>query len=118
MIRPVFRLTHFILLIFRELLVLCFAASYCLLWGAQESQTTPAVPAQTNESGYKLRVQTNVVIVPAAVRDSRGRAGDSINTPTLVLIDKAGTVRWIHQKTNYRVRVTIDEDLAEVRKLN
>jgi peroxiredoxin len=46
-----------------------------------------------------------------------GRDGGSINTPTLVLIDKAGTIRWIHQATRFRVRATIEEDLAAARKL-
>jgi peroxiredoxin len=45
------------------------------------------------------------------------RDGDAINTPTLVLIDKSGTIRWIHQATNYRVREAVEEDLAEARKL-
>ena len=45
------------------------------------------------------------------------REGGIINTPTLVLIDKTGTIRWIHQATNFRVRATIDEDLAEAREL-
>jgi peroxiredoxin len=45
------------------------------------------------------------------------RGGDSINTPTLVLIDKTGTIRWVHQASNYRVRATIEEDLAEAQKL-
>lgn len=43
--------------------------------------------------------------------------GGSINTPTLVLIDKSGTIRWIHQATSYKVREGIEEDLAEARKL-
>jgi len=43
--------------------------------------------------------------------------GGSINTPTLVLIDKTGVIRWIHQATNFRIRATIQEDLAEARKL-
>ena len=43
--------------------------------------------------------------------------GGSINTPTLVLIDKTGTIRWIHQATNFRVRASIDEDLTQARKL-
>jgi len=43
--------------------------------------------------------------------------GGSINTPTLVLIDKTGTIRWIHQATNFRVREAIEEDLAQARKL-
>jgi peroxiredoxin len=47
----------------------------------------------------------------------RNRSGDSINTPTLVLVGKSGTIRWIHQATNFRVRATIEEDLAEARKL-
>lgn len=45
------------------------------------------------------------------------RSGGSINTPTLVLIDKAGTIRWIHQATNFRVREALEEDLAQARKL-
>ncbi len=43
--------------------------------------------------------------------------GGTINTPTLVLIDKTGTIRWIHQATNFRVREAIEEDLAQARKL-
>jgi peroxiredoxin len=43
--------------------------------------------------------------------------GVSINTPTLVLIDKTGTIRWIHQATNFRVRAAVEEDLAQARKL-
>jgi hypothetical protein len=34
-----------------------------------------------------------------------------------VLIDKGGTIRWIHQATNYRVREGIEEDLSQARKL-
>jgi peroxiredoxin len=45
------------------------------------------------------------------------REGGAINTPTLVLIDKTGTIRWIHQATNYRVREAVEEDLAQARKL-
>jgi peroxiredoxin len=44
-------------------------------------------------------------------------AGGSINTPTLVLIDKTGTIRWIHQAANFRVRETVEEDLAQAQKL-
>jgi peroxiredoxin len=47
----------------------------------------------------------------------RNREGGSINTPTLVLIDKTGTIRWIHQATNFRVRAAIEEDLAQARQL-
>lgn len=46
-----------------------------------------------------------------------GRNGASINTPTLVLIDKTGTIRWIHQAGNFRIRAPVSEDLAEARKL-
>ena len=45
------------------------------------------------------------------------REGGSINSPTLVLIDKTGTIRWIHQATNYRLREAVEEDLAQARKL-
>jgi len=45
------------------------------------------------------------------------REGGSINTPTLVLIDKTGMIRWIHQAMNFRVREAIEEDLAQARKL-
>ena len=48
---------------------------------------------------------------------NRGPGGSFINTPTLVLIDKTGTIRWIHQADNFRVRAPIEEDLAEARKL-
>jgi peroxiredoxin len=47
----------------------------------------------------------------------RNHEGASINSPTLVLIDKDGAIRWIHQATNYRVREAVEEDLAEARKL-
>jgi peroxiredoxin len=45
------------------------------------------------------------------------REGGSINTPTLVVIDKTGTIRWIHQATNFRIREAVEEDLAQARKL-
>ena len=45
------------------------------------------------------------------------REGGIIYTPTLVLIDKTGTIRWIHQATNFRLREAIEEDLAQARKL-
>ncbi len=47
----------------------------------------------------------------------RNRQGASLNTPTLVLIDKTGKIRWIHQATNYRIRESVEKDLAEARKL-
>ena len=40
-----------------------------------------------------------------------------INTPTLVLIDKTGTIRWIHQSEDYRIRAAISQVISEVRKL-
>ncbi len=40
-----------------------------------------------------------------------------INTPTLVLIDKSGTIRWIHQAENYRIRAPISKVLEEAQKL-
>ena len=40
-----------------------------------------------------------------------------INIPTLVLIDKTGTVRWIHQADDYRVRAPIAQVISEARKL-
>ena len=47
----------------------------------------------------------------------KNRNGAAINTPTLVLIDKAGTIRWLHQAADYRIRAPISEDLNEIRKL-
>jgi len=49
--------------------------------------------------------------------EHHNHSGVSINTPTLVLIDKTGRIRWIHQATNFRVRETIEEDLAQARRL-
>ena len=47
----------------------------------------------------------------------KNRDGSPINTPTLVLVDKTGTVRWIHQAEDYKVRAPISEVLAEAGKL-
>lgn len=48
----------------------------------------------------------------------KNRGGASINTPTLVLIDRAGTIRWMHQAADYRIRATISEVLKEIRTLD
>ena len=47
----------------------------------------------------------------------KNHAGAPINTPTLVLIDKSGTIRWLHQAADYRIRAPISEVLNEIRKL-
>ena len=47
----------------------------------------------------------------------KGPNGVAINTPTLVLIDKTGTIRWIHQAADYKIRPPVSEDLNEIRKL-
>lgn len=47
----------------------------------------------------------------------RNRLGIGVNTPTLVLIDREGIIRWIHQATNFRVRAAVAEDLAQAHKL-
>jgi len=48
----------------------------------------------------------------------KNRSGASINTPTLVLIDKEGIIRWLHQAADYRIRAPISEVLKEIRKLD
>jgi peroxiredoxin len=48
----------------------------------------------------------------------KNRNGAAINTPTLVLIDKKGDIRWLHQAADYRIRAPISEVLNEIRKLN
>jgi peroxiredoxin len=48
----------------------------------------------------------------------RNRLGISINTPTLVLIDKTDTIRWIHQATKYSVRNPVEDDLGHARQLD
>lgn len=40
-----------------------------------------------------------------------------INIPTLVLIDRTGTIRWVHQSEDYRVRPPATKALSEARKL-
>ncbi len=40
-----------------------------------------------------------------------------INVPTLVLIDRQGIIRWIHQAEDYRIRAPISEVLEAARKL-
>jgi peroxiredoxin len=48
----------------------------------------------------------------------KNRTGAAINTPTLVLIDETGTIRWLHQAEDYRIRAPISEVLIEIRKLD
>ena len=48
----------------------------------------------------------------------KGKNGVAINTPTLVLIDKKGIIRWLHQADDYRIRAPISEDLNEIRELD
>ncbi len=47
----------------------------------------------------------------------KGRNGAAINTPTFVLIDRTGTIRWLHRAADYRLRTPISEGLKEIRKL-
>lgn len=44
-------------------------------------------------------------------------AEDPINTPTGVLIDTSGTVRWIYQAKEHPGRVPVTKVLAAARKL-
>jgi peroxiredoxin len=48
----------------------------------------------------------------------KNRDGAAINTPTLVLIDKSGVIRWLHQAADYRIRAPVSQVLNEVRKLD
>lgn len=48
----------------------------------------------------------------------KNHTGAAINTPTLVLIDRKGTIRWLHQAADYRIRAPISEVLNEIRKLD
>ena len=50
-------------------------------------------------------------------RPTRDPGEPIINTPTLVLIDKSGKIRWIHQAEDYRVRAPISQVISEARKL-
>ena len=47
----------------------------------------------------------------------KGKSGVAINTPTLVLLDRNGKIRWLHQAADYRIRAPIWEVLNEARKL-
>ena len=47
----------------------------------------------------------------------KGPGGTAINPPTLVLTDRTGTIRWLHQAADYRVRSPFSQDLEEIRKL-
>lgn len=47
----------------------------------------------------------------------KGPDGVAINTPTLVLLDRSGTVRWIRQAPEYKIRAPISQVLEEARKL-
>ena len=47
----------------------------------------------------------------------KGPGGSAINTPTLVLIDRTGTIRWIHQAPDYKFRAPIADVLREASRL-
>jgi peroxiredoxin len=42
---------------------------------------------------------------------------EPLNVPTLVLIDRAGVVRWIHQAEDYKVRAPVASVLEAIREL-
>lgn len=35
----------------------------------------------------------------------------------LMLVDKRGIIRWIHVSTNYKIRLPVSTDIAEIRKV-
>ena len=43
--------------------------------------------------------------------------GGKYNHATLILIDANGTIRWIFRNPDYKVRATVADDLAEIRKI-
>lgn len=43
--------------------------------------------------------------------------GGKYNHATLILIDASGTIRWIYRNPDYRIRKTVADDLAEIRRL-
>ncbi|HEX5482058.1 MAG TPA: hypothetical protein VFZ08_05475 [Terriglobia bacterium] len=43
--------------------------------------------------------------------------GGPYDAATLMLIDTTGTIRWIYQNENYKIRAPISLDRAEARKL-
>ena len=47
----------------------------------------------------------------------KNQLGISVNTPTLILIDAQGVIRWVHQAENYRVRSSWQNDLAHCREV-
>ncbi|TAM79128.1 MAG: hypothetical protein EPN47_19155 [Acidobacteria bacterium] len=48
----------------------------------------------------------------------KNRSETSNNIPTLGLIDKTDTSRWLHQAASYRIRATISGVLNEIHKLD
>jgi|SRR5690348_13067095 peroxiredoxin len=47
----------------------------------------------------------------------KGPDGGLYNHATLILVDSSGTIRWIYRNPDYRVRATVEDDLAQIRKL-
>jgi peroxiredoxin len=45
----------------------------------------------------------------------KNQLGIHVNTPTLILVDARGVIRWIHQAQNFRIRSTWRNDLAHCR---
>ena len=46
----------------------------------------------------------------------KNQLGISVNTPTLMLVDAQGIIRWIHQASDYRKRLSVADDLAAARE--
>ncbi|HET7099772.1 MAG TPA: redoxin domain-containing protein [Terriglobia bacterium] len=47
----------------------------------------------------------------------KGKNDSAINTPTLVPIDKKGSIHWLRLAADYRIRAPISEVLNEIHKL-
>ena len=69
-------------------------------------------PVLSDHDGVAMNLYNTVSLSTYPAPD-----GGKYNHATLILIDASGTIRWIYRNPDYRVRKTVADDLAEIRKV-
>lgn len=97
-----------------------------------KSLNTVVVALSVDRPAQALRVKQELKIPFPVLSDGRRtvlhRYGTGLNINVgphkgpfdraiLLLIDKTGTIRWIHISTNYKVRLPVSEDIEQMRKI-
>lgn len=99
---------------FQKLNTVILAISTDPLEKARESKDKIKIPfpvlSDENRAAMKLYNTRSLSTYP-------GPDGSPYNHATLILVDAAGRIEWIYRNPDYRVRSTVADDIAEIRKL-